>query len=207
VADVDELYLGDAIAEAAEKLNYSSWRLHAAADPRFVTEDGQPAAEDGIAGLESSLVGQQAPDFGLESMDGGPFRLSDQRGRVVVLDFWATWCGPCMQSMPELDALAREFGEQITWIAVNLQEDRKTIEAALERLGVAPRVVLDIDGAAAEKFGVTAIPQTVVIDAQGKVARVFIGGGPQLIEQLRNAIADTLAGGEAASAEEAGAGG
>ncbi len=75
---------------------------------------------------------------------------------------------------------------------MNLQQDRKTIADGLERLGVNPKVVLDIDGAAAEKFGVTAIPQTVVIDAQGNVVRVFVGGGPNVVDEIRAAIAETL---------------
>jgi thiol-disulfide isomerase/thioredoxin len=192
VVDIDQLIMGAAIADAAGELTYSEWRLRPAADPRFVTEDGQPAAEGGIAGLESDLVGKPAPDFQLELAEGGRFRLSEQVGRVVVIDFWATWCGWCMQSMPALDALAHEFDDQIVWVAVNLQEDRKTIAAALERLGVNPKVALDIDGATAEKFGVTAIPQTVVVDAQGQVSRAFIGGGPNVVDELRAAIRETL---------------
>jgi thiol-disulfide isomerase/thioredoxin len=192
VADIDQLYVGDAIADAAQALDYSTWRLHAAADPRFITEDGKAQPTTGVAGLESALVGQIAPDFTLELAGGGKFRLSEQRGRVVVLDFWATWCAWCMQSMPDLDKMAADFGDDITWIAVNLQEDSQTVAAALERLGITPRTALDVDGAAAEKFGVTAIPQTVVIDAEGKVTRVFIGGGPNFVDQLRAAIAETL---------------
>jgi thiol-disulfide isomerase/thioredoxin len=192
IVEIDQLFLGAAIADAAGELTYSEWRLRPAADPRFVTEDGQPAADGGIAGLESNLVGKPAPDFQLELADGGRFRLGEQAGRVVVIDFWATWCGWCMQSMPALDAMAHEFDDQIVWVAVNLQEDRKTIAAAMERLGINPKVALDIDGAAAEKFGVTAIPQTVVVDAEGKVSRAFIGGGPNVVEELRAAIRETL---------------
>jgi thiol-disulfide isomerase/thioredoxin len=195
LAEVDQLYFGAAILSAAEELTYSVWRLYPAPDPKFVTEDGAPV--NNISGLESSLVGQPAPDFKLEFADQGQFQLSEQRGHVVVLDFWASWCGPCMQAMPEVDALARDYGDRISLIAVNLQEDRTTIAAALERLGIQPRVVLDIDGAAAEKFGVTAIPQTVVIDAEGKVVRVFIGGGPNLVTDLKAAIDESL--GEPAS--------
>lgn len=194
IGTIDQLFLGGAIAEAAAELTYSSWRLQAAPDPRFITEEGAADATRSIAGLESALVGKPAPDFTLEYADGGAFQLNQQRGRVVVLDFWASWCGPCMQSMPALDEMAREFGDSITWIAVNMQEDRATVARALERLDVAPQVILDVDGAAAEKFAVTAIPQTVVIDAQGVVSHVFIGGGASAVEQIRTAIRETLAG-------------
>ena len=98
-----------------------------------------------------------------------------------------------MQSMPQLDALAGELaGEDVRFYAVNLQEDRDTADAALERINVTTKVVLDIDGAAAEKFGVTAIPQTVVIDREGKVSALFVGARPDFVESLREAVQKAL---------------
>jgi hypothetical protein len=89
-----------------------------------------------------------------------------------------------------LDAVAEELGgDEVKFFAVNLQEDRQTVEDALERLNIASAAVaLDVDGATAEKYGVRAIPQTVVIDREGKVASVLIGGRPDFAEQLKAAI-------------------
>ena len=188
--EVDQLLLGSAIAEAAADLPYHDWRLRPAPDPRFVSED---AAGGGTVGA-SELAGQPAPDFKLDLLEGGRLELSRERGHVVVLDFWASWCGPCMQAMPQLDALAKEFeAEDVRFFAINLQEDRQTAEAALERLSVKPKVALDIDGVAAEKFAVTAIPQTVVIDRAGNVVEIMVGGGPDFMERLRELIQTALA--------------
>src|SRR5262249_17758575 len=144
-------------------------------------------------GLQSPLVGKPAPDFQLKLLDGTAFRLSDYKGKTVVLDFWATWCGPCVQAMPVLEETVADFKEQgVKLIAVNMQEDAKTIGRFLERTELHPAVALDADGVAAQKYAVSAIPQTVIIDAEGKVARLFIGGGPAYGDQVREALNATV---------------
>jgi peroxiredoxin len=95
--------------------------------------------------------------------------------------------------MPQVDQAVHEFeNDHVELVAVNMQEDSKTIAGLLERLNLKPSVALDVDGATAEKYSVTAIPQTVVIDAQGKVARLFIGGGPNFGGQLHDALQEVL---------------
>ena len=107
---------------------------------------------------------------------------------MIVLDFWATWCGPCIQAMPQVDAAVRDFADQgVQLIAVNLEETPKKITAMLERHKLDMTVALDRDGAVAGKYAATAIPQTVIIDREGKVARVFVGGGPTFGDQVREA--------------------
>ena len=66
---------------------------------------------DGNAGTESALVGKPAPDFELELIGGKKFHLSENKGKVIVLDFWATWCGPCIQAMPQIDRVTHEFAD------------------------------------------------------------------------------------------------
>jgi thiol-disulfide isomerase/thioredoxin len=189
LGDVDQFLLGAAIAKAAADLQYHDWFLRPAPDPKFASTDAA-----GEAPSSSELAGKPAPDVKLDLLDGGRFELAREKGHVVVLDFWASWCGPCMQAMPQLDELAKELeGQDVRFYAVNLQEDRETVEQALERLGVTPKVVLDIDGAAAEKYAVAAIPQTVVIDRQGNVVDVMVGGGPDFAERLRELIDKAIA--------------
>ena len=126
-------------------------------------------------------------------MEGGEFQLSEQKGQVVVLDFWASWCGPCMQALPQVDAVVAEFADRgVKLVAVNMQEDRDAITSALERLKIKPAVALDIDGAAAEHYQVTAIPHTLVIDAEGNIARLFIGSSPESAALLRTTIEELL---------------
>jgi thiol-disulfide isomerase/thioredoxin len=146
-----------------------------------------------MAGLNSGLIGKTAPEVKLDLLGGGKFLLSEEKGHVVVLDFWATWCGPCMHGMPEVDRVIKEFDkEKVKYVAVNMQEDPATISAALERLKLEPQVALDIDGAASERYEVSAIPQVVVIDADGKVARMFIGVDVDFAEQLRESLKQLL---------------
>ncbi len=122
-------------------------------------------------------------------MGGGKFHLADNKGKVIVLDFWATWCGPCIQAMPQIDRATREFADKgVKLIAVNLQETPAKIAAMLERQKLSPTVALDNDGVVAAKYAANAIPQTVIIDSEGKIARLFIGGGPHLEDQLREAL-------------------
>jgi peroxiredoxin len=184
--DLDQLIVGSAIEKAARDLPYQRWKLQPAADPKFVTA-GQPGGPS--PGTESALVGRPAPDFELETLDGSRFRLSRHRGRIVVLDFWASWCGPCAQSLPQVVRTVEKFRDRnVILVAVNIQETPQAVHAALARLGLKANSALDRDGDVAANYAAVAIPQTVVIGADGKVARLFIGGGPQYAEQLRAAL-------------------
>jgi thiol-disulfide isomerase/thioredoxin len=186
LADVDELLLGSMIEQSAAKLAYNGWKLHHAPDPKFVKGDGK---EEGPSGTESPLVGQPAPAFQLAMLDGSKFKLANRKGKVVVLDFWATWCGPCMQSMPLVEEVVRDFANNdVELLAVNMEEQPDQVKAVLERHKFNVRVAIDRDGAVAGKYAVTAIPQTVIIDRDGKVARLFVGGGKATADALRKAL-------------------
>jgi thiol-disulfide isomerase/thioredoxin len=190
IADVDQLLFGDYIEQAAAQLAYHRWKLHHATEPKFVLAgDGEAGGGAPITGTASPLVGQQAPDFKLKKLDGGDFQLAEHRGEIIVLDFWATWCSPCLQTMPLVDKIVREFPDQkVRLLAVNMEEQPAEIKSTLERHKLDVPVILDIDGVAAARFAVTSIPQTVVIDRDGKISRLFIGGGPKLAEPLRQAL-------------------
>lgn len=199
LADVDIVLIGKRIEESAAQLAYGRWRMQHAIDPKFVSADGTTARP---LGTESDMVGKTAPDFTLELLDGKSFQLSRRKGKVVVLDFWATWCGPCIQAMPQVDGVVREFKDQgVELVAVNLQEGPDKIKSTLERLKLDPIVALDIDGVVASRYAATAIPQTVIIDRDGNVARLFVGGGSGFADQLRTALQDVVGGKEAAGAE------
>jgi peroxiredoxin len=195
VGEIDQLLIGAGIEEAAAHLVYGQWKLQNAPEPvEPAPEGGSPGG--GASGTESPLVGKPAPDFELELVDGKRFHLAGSKGKVVVLDFWATWCGPCIQAMPQVEKVTAEFGEKdVQLVAVNLQETPQQIKAMLERHQLRiPRVALDKDGAIAEKYQANAIPQTVIIGRDGTIARLFVGGGPHLGDQLREAIKATMDG-------------
>jgi peroxiredoxin len=188
--DVDQVLFGAAIDREAARLTFQQWTLRPAAEPRLPTDGGGSSS-----GTESALVGNPAPDIQLDLLDGKTFRLSETRGEVVVLDFWASWCGPCMQSMPAVEKVTSEVKARgVRLIAVNLQESPREVTAALRRLKLDLTVALDRDGSVAEKYGAEAIPQTVVIGRDGKVARLYVGGGPHVEGQLRGALEAVLGG-------------
>ena len=186
---VDQLLFGTAIDEAATRAAYQQWKLQYAIEPKFVQDENNKSANGASAGTESALVGKPAPDFELKLLGGDKFHLAEHKGKIIVLDFWATWCSYCLQTMPELVRLHGDSaGRDVEVVAVNLEETPEQISAMLERHKWQIPVALDQDGVVAAKYGVTAIPQTVIIDREGKVVRHFIGGGSNLPQNLAESV-------------------
>ncbi len=182
---VGQLLFGGAIDQSAAGLAYQQWKLQPAIEPLGAPDDGGERS----AGTESYLVGKPAPDFDLPLLEGGRFRLAGNRGKIIVLDFWATWCGPCLQTMPQIAAVSGAFADRnVQVIAINLEEMPEAITPMLQRHKLSLPVALDRDGAVAAKYSVSTIPQTLVIDADGKVFRHFIGGSSKLGDQLTTSL-------------------
>lgn len=186
---VTQIVLGTRIASESTKLRYSDWKLSDAVLPLIMQNgDGNESTVE-----PSQLVGQLAPRIHLERLDGGSFQLEDYQGRVVVLDFWASWCAPCMQSMPELHQAVGEFDQaRVALIGINLEERREIVRAAVDRLGLPMVVALDIDGETTGAYQASAIPHTMVIAEDGKIASVIVGGGKSAIGKVREIIGELL---------------
>lgn len=184
---LDELLIGDMVQREASRLSFHRWKLHPAIEPRYVTE--QPADDAPANGRDSEMVGTVAPRIEEPMLDGTAFDLKSHQGKILILDFWATWCGPCVQWLPELERIVAEFADQgVELVAVNLEEDAATIRKLLDRLDTHPPVLLDRDGVVAHAYQARSIPQTVIIDRDGTIARVFIGGGNTMSRNLRAAL-------------------
>ena len=143
---------------------------------------------------ESPLLGKVAPGFKLPLLYEGDFKLEEKKGQVVVLDFWASWCGPCVRSMPDLLELAGEYEEKaVYFLAINQSEPAALVKRFIETRGWKLNVALDGLGGTGLKYGVEGIPHTVVIDAAGNVSAVFVGAGPDSKTKLKAAIDAALA--------------
>lgn len=139
-----------------------------------------------------SIVDQPAPDFALPTLDGGSVRISDLKGRVVFVNFWATWCPPCVDELPLLQKFAAEQGDDgAVILAVNSSEDAETIRAYLDANAIdlsAVPVLLDSDAAVYRRFGVIRLPTTWIIDREGVLRTVKFGAFDEatLLEYLES---------------------
>jgi peroxiredoxin len=144
------------------------------------------------AGMDiSPKAGSLAPDFLLETLDGGEIRLSDLRGKGVILNLWATWCGPCRKEMPQfVAAYDRYQAEGLEIIAVNVQEPASIIRPFVEDFGMDFPVALDRRGKVSDEYRIIGLPTTYFIDREGVVRDVFQGPFLERLEgtQVQGAI-------------------
>jgi peroxiredoxin len=118
-----------------------------------------------------------APDFTAPRPEGGQARLSGLRGKVVFLNFWATWCPPCREEMPSMEALYRRFrGRGLEFLAVDIQEDPEEVSAFMGEHGLSFPAALDRAGRISAEYGVRGIPTTFIIDREGNIIASAVGG-------------------------------
>jgi thiol-disulfide isomerase/thioredoxin len=145
------------------------------------------------AASPSPWQGGPTPPLVLKDLDGREVRLDAFRGRTVVVNFWATWCAPCVEEMPSLARLREKFAPQgLEVIGVNFQENAARIRPFLERYGIDMPVVRDHDGSASKAWGVSVYPSAFVIGPDQKVAFVVVGeadwSGPPIEPRIRSIL-------------------
>lgn len=132
-----------------------------------------------------------APDFTLQTFDRKPLALSDFKGKIVILNFWASWCTPCKQEMPSLERAWKEFGERgVVVLGIDVSDDPEDAVAFMKALQITYPIVYDPEQARMNAYQVTALPTTFFIDTQMRIRGRFVGGylGEEGYRELRRQI-------------------
>lgn len=147
--------------------------------------------------------GKQAPDFTLQDLDGRPVKLSDYRGKAVLLNFWATFCGPCKVEMPWLVELQKQYGPQgLQIVGVALDDSgRDTIEKYTKQMGV-NYTILQGQDSVGDAYGAVGLPATFYIDRNGKIVDSALGlvSRGEIEDNIKKALAEAKANAQTASA-------
>ena len=146
--------------------------------------------QKGAAGKPVAQEGSQAPDFTLTSLDGQEVRLSSLKGKVVLLNFWATWCPPCREEVPSLVKLNSAMeNKPFRMLAVSIDEGGKhAVETYFKESGNTLPALLDTDRSVGKIYGITGVPETFIIDMKGVILKKVVGpmdwSNPEVIGYL-----------------------
>ncbi len=172
---------------------YSDWVAVSAKSVQLEDCPVGPAPDGKAPSAHSALIGKTVDDIELNLVDGKKIPLSQLQGKVVVLDFWATWCAPCVKSLPGVNKVAEKLGsDKVVLIAVNQGETVEQINSFMKRRDWKFKAASDPSSSIGSKFGVSNIPQTVVIDPEGKIVAVHVGSSPDLLGKLTEEIQASL---------------
>jgi len=134
------------------------------------------------------LIGLQAPDFTVQDADH-KVRLNDLKGKIVILNFWTSWCEPCIVEMPSLKQLQKQMGSRVTVLAVSTDEDAAAYHRFLQQYNIDFLTVNDRNRLSSDLYHTTGQPETFIIDPSGVVRRKFIGPvdwtSPQIVDYLQ----------------------
>lgn len=134
-----------------------------------------------------------APDFTLKSNSGENLRLSEMRGEVVMINFWASWCGPCRQEMPILDELHKRYSKAgFTVLGVNVEQDSSKADKLLKDIPVSFPVLYDPDSVVSKLYSVDAMPSTVMVDRDGNMRYLHRGYKPGYEDDYREQIVELI---------------
>jgi len=138
-------------------------------------------------------IGQRAPGFKLQDLNGKEVTLDQYKGKIVMIDFWATWCGPCQKTMPLLENLEKEYKNSLVLLAINLQDSKDVVMDYAKKQALNSRILLDEQGSVGSLYGTDQIPIQFLIDRNGIVRHIQAGYLEGVTaSELRAAIAKLL---------------
>ena len=138
-------------------------------------------------------AGESAPDFALKSASGQNMRLRELRGEVVMINFWATWCGPCRQELPLLNKIYTQYRQAgFVLLGVNIDDDPAAAKDMAAKLGVTFPVLLDTDKRVSRQYDVSTMPATLIVDRNGKVRHVHRGFRPGVEGTYQDQVRELL---------------
>lgn len=156
--------------------------------------------------LISKMEKEGVPDFTLERLDGSKLTLSELKGKTVIVNFWASWCNPCVEEFPSMIKLVDHFKGDVVVVAVSTDEDRKDIETFLKAFGLPKpgfEVVWDKDKSIMAKYGINKIPESFLVGADMKLIRKVMGTENWYTQGAIDYFSDLVRGGAAAAAAKA----
>jgi peroxiredoxin len=166
------------LAAASSRKETSGMKISVNLAARFITA-WLSACVLLAATAKAEISSGAAPDFTLKSHSGKNMRLSELRGEVVMINFWASWCGPCRQEMPLLDELYSQYQPMgFTILGVNVEEDSNKAKALLDDIPVSFPVLFDTSSQVSKLYDVVAMPSTVLVDRDGNVRYLHHGYKP-----------------------------
>lgn len=146
-----------------------------------------------MSSVNAADTGGPAPIFSLPTTSGRTVSLDDLKGNVVMVNFWATWCGPCRQEMPKLEALYERYHDLgFTLLGVNVEKDSSGVAKFLKQTPVSFKILLDKDNKVSQLYNVVAMPSTVLIDRKGNVRYVHHGYQPGYAAAYQTEIRNLL---------------
>jgi peroxiredoxin len=139
--------------------------------------DSQMPGSETTSLKPAPIAGHPAPDFALPALDGNIIRLSDFKGKPVLINFWATWCGPCRAEFPDFQKAAVDNAGTLVIIGINntSTDQKDQVPAFVEEFGVTYPIVLDESGDTAKAYGILGLPTSIFIDRSGNVNEIFTG--------------------------------
>ena len=140
--------------------------------------------------LEAAQIGKLAPEFALNDVNGGKVTLSEYKGKVILVNFWATFCGPCKAEMPSLNNLFLAFrNDGFIVLAISTDDSEKPVQSFIRKKGIAFPVLLDKDqDVYFDKYGVIGLPTSFLIDRDGLIREKFLGDRPWDAPEMKKKI-------------------